>query len=395
MHDAVVALDAAGNEIVHNSAYERLRKNDVIMEDDQAPGTPAVGQLLDRAGRGESFTIQLRAVDGEGNRRWFEALSQPVQRNGRAEGGILVIRDITERSLRRLQEEFVAIVAHELRTPLTALQGYLQLLVEDSPAGEHYADLALEQLDRMREMIGDLFDTARIQSGTLSFEYEDVALDRLVRDTVDVASMLSGDRRIDATVRGTNLRVRADPRRFQQVLLNVLTNAMTHGGDGQITVRAARDQGEAVIEIADHGPGVPEQDLPTLFDRFGQTRAGQRRRTGLGLGLFISRQIVVAHGGTIDAESKPGEGLVVRIRMPLLGLAAVGPLPDAEVRQVASAGAARERASAGVAPGPVSASGAVSEPASASGSLDVSNGAAPPGPRPKRRHGPGRRSRAG
>src|SRR5262249_20306257 len=155
-------------------------------------------------------------VDDDGQRRWLEAVGQPFTE--REQGGLLVIRDITERSLRRLQEEFVAILAHELRTPLTALQGYLQLLAAKPDDAQRLGQMSLEQLERMRQLIADLFDTARIETGTMSFDYEDVSLDRLLRDTVSVAQTLTQGQRIDLDATNGAVHVRADPRRIQQVI---------------------------------------------------------------------------------------------------------------------------------------------------------------------------------
>ena len=126
MRDALVAVGPDGTELLRNPAFDRFAaQHDVLLEEDGAPGArPAIPALLERASHGETFTAQLRATDDDGQRRWLEAVGQPFTE--RDQGGLLVIRDITERSLRRLQEEFVAILAHELRTPLTAIQGYLQ-----------------------------------------------------------------------------------------------------------------------------------------------------------------------------------------------------------------------------------------------------------------------------
>jgi hypothetical protein len=135
-------------------------------------------------------------------------------------------------------------------------------------------------------------------------------------------------------VRGQDipLAVRADAGRIQQVMLNLLSNAMTHAtGTERITVEIARDDGWAVISVIDEGPGIPPDEVGSLFARYRQ--AGKPGRGGLGLGLFISREIVTAHGGTIEAVSTPGVGTTIRIRLPLLGSASArgdGPLAPAD-----------------------------------------------------------------
>jgi two-component system CheB/CheR fusion protein len=317
MRDALIAVSSTGAELLRNPAFDRLSTHrELVLEEEGGVVTQsALPLLLQRTAQGETFTAQLRSVDQEGNRHWLEAVGQPFTE--REEGGLLVIRDITERSLRRLQEEFVAILAHELRTPLTALQGYLQHLATNPADAERLGRLSIEQLERMRQLIGDLFDTARIESGTMSFDYENVALRRLLNDSVDIAQSLTQRQRIDFEPADGQIVVRADPKRLQQVILNLLTNAITHAPDSErIGMRLRAADGFAVVEIEDEGPGVPEQQVQTLFERF-RSPSGDGSSPGLGLGLFISRQIVTAHGGTIEAESGPGRGLTVRVRLPM------------------------------------------------------------------------------
>jgi two-component system CheB/CheR fusion protein len=323
MRDAVVVLDATGQPILQNDAYTRLVEHgEPIPEDEHGEPLSDETPLRARAARGETFTTEFRAMGGDGARHWYEVAGQPIDVNDVHQGGVLVLHDITERSLRRLQNEFIAIVAHELRTPLTALRGYLQLL--DRQTGEApesraaaFTGLALDQANRLQELIGDLFDTARMDAGKLSFHYAEADLGTLIREAVDSARTLSDQHVIDVAISGGDLRVRADTGRLQQVLLNVISNAMTHAAAAErIDVRVDREGEWGIVSVIDRGPGIPADELPQLFARYRQGPGPGRG--GLGLGLFIAREIVTAHGGEIEALSTPGTGTTIRFRLPLL-----------------------------------------------------------------------------
>jgi two-component system CheB/CheR fusion protein len=338
MRDAIVVVDETGAPTMENDAYGRLSEASTgSVGGEEGPPTPTLEQLRLRAGRGESFTTEFWTVDQTGARHWYEVYGQGVLVDGEPHGGILVIRDITERSLRRLQNEFVGMVAHELRTPLTALRGYLQLLDRMStdaagdPRASRYSSLALEQAERLQALIADLFETARVDAGKLTFSFTDVDLGDLVVDATDIARSLSSRHRIVVGPVESGLRVSADPGRIQQVLLNVISNAVTHApGSERIDVHVTRHGRDGVVDVADHGPGIPAADLPVIFTRY---RQGTGSGGGLGLGLFISREIVVAHGGTIRAAATAGGGTTISMRLPLIDTTASpdsreGPTPD-------------------------------------------------------------------
>jgi two-component system CheB/CheR fusion protein len=267
-------------------------------------------------------------------RRWLEALGQPVQGDDGQAWGVVVIRDITERSLRILQEEFMALAAHELRTPLTAINGYLQLLGRQlqEPAGHERAlksiTSARTQAGRLMRLINDLLDVARLQHGKFRLEREPVRLDTLLRGVVEIGQTLAPGPPITLTVGvegdgqggepGRPLWVQGDPARLEQVLLNLLINARLYApASPRIDVRLDRGDEMAEIAVQDYGPGITPDQLAALFERFYQGSA-DRSPAGLGLGLFISRQIVTAHDGTITVTSTEGGGTTFRIRLPLV-----------------------------------------------------------------------------
>ncbi len=263
----------------------------------------------------------------DGSRRWFEAIGQPIRsRDSKAQGGVVVIRDITERGLYQLQDEFLSLASHELRTPLTPLQGSLQLLLkelnnlENSDRARHYAERSLQQVRQIGRMVSDLLDVTRLQSGHYSLSLERLRLDETVAHTVEVMQPVNNGQTIHLEVSDAPLLVKGDAGRLQQVLMNLLNNALSHAPTSpHIDVRVRRVGNEAEIQVQDYGKGIPEAELPHLFSRFYQsTRGGQRPGRGLGLGLFIAKQLIDAHDGRISVVSKEGQGTTFTIRLPLV-----------------------------------------------------------------------------
>jgi two-component system, chemotaxis family, CheB/CheR fusion protein len=317
LSDAVAVIDRTGESIIENEAFAALFGGDGLrpLEDD---GSPLMGgDLRARVARGEEFVLQFAAIDRDGRKRWYEAYGRAVPpAMSIGGGGILVVHDTTDLSLRRLQEEFVAIVAHELRTPLTALRGYLQLLGRRAVADEELrlVPLAAAQAERLARLLEELFDVTRADTGRLDIQPRPASLRKLVEETVEIAQSLTDQ---EIRVEGFDDRtiVNVDPARIQQVLLNILTNAERHAASSPtVTVQARRLRRWLSIEVEDHGPGMTDEVRESLFSRF---HSGNVAGGGLGLGLYISRQIVRGHGGTIEADSVPGEGTTFTIRLPL------------------------------------------------------------------------------
>jgi two-component system CheB/CheR fusion protein len=340
MADAVLVVDRAGNPVLTNAAFDRTFDTagaSFVPRDEAGRPLPAEATPQQRAARGETFSVQFTWAPAEGDeRRWFEASGRPISTDG-TEGGVLVIRDISERSLLRLQEQFVAIASHELRTPLTALMGFLEVLTREPPAGgeaqrRRHVTLALEQAQRLNALVDDLLDVTRLRRGTLRLAFEPVDLVPLVARAVEAAQAMAANQTVhlDAGAAGGPLVVRGDAGRLEQAVGNLLANAIKYApGTERIDVRvrraaggsaaaAAAGAGSAEIEVQDYGPGIAPADLPHIFSRFFQVeRGGRGAERGLGLGLYITREIVTAHGGTIDVRSVEGQGTTFTVRLPL------------------------------------------------------------------------------
>ena len=331
MGDAVLVVDAADRPLLHNAAYARLFGS----ADAPFPAADATGLPLppgtaprERLARGGAFADEF-TLAADGVTRWFEAVGTPIRDpEGRLQWGVLVIRDITARSLQRLQDEFLALASHELRSPLAALGGYVQLIaraLDDRVAGDaalarplRQAGTAREQVERLDRLVGDLTDVARLQSGRLTLQRAPAQLDAIAARAVELAQTIAPDRTIRLDIGDPPFPVDGDTARLEQALLNLLTNALRHAPGSAIDVRLRRAGDTAALEVRDDGPGIPAVALPDLFSRFYQVRRGERAAGGgLGLGLFIAREIVVAHGGTIAVASVEGAGSTFTIRLPL------------------------------------------------------------------------------
>jgi two-component system CheB/CheR fusion protein len=323
--DAVVAVDHAGKTVATNPAYDRLFGGpgaSIRPEDLAGLPLPKDDWPQHRASRGERFRMEFACSEKDGSRRWFEAVAEPLTSEDRTWGGVLTIRDVSERTMRLSLERLMAAAGHELKTPTAAIHNYLQLVDRhlndgDGEAAGRYTDRALSQTRRMATLIERLLDVSRIKTGQLELLREVVDLAAVVRSAVEVAEVLPKAAKIRVKAGSAPVRVRADRDRLEQVFLNLLTNAFEHApGSETIEVTVSSSGGHAVVAVRDHGPGITEKDSRTMFEAY--TRLGHPHRApGLGLGLYVAREIVTAHGGEIEVASQVGKGTVMTVRLPL------------------------------------------------------------------------------
>jgi len=228
------------------------------------------------------------------------------------------------REANRLKDDFLATLSHELRTPLNAILGYAQMLRARTIAADR-REGALETVERnaraLAQIVDDLLDISRVVSGKLAMHVQPVVLSRLVDESVATVLPAAQAKGVTITARVAPdvQTIVADPDRMQQVLWNLLANAVKFTSRaGRVSVEARRTHGEIEVVVADTGMGIPREFLPYVFDRFRQADsriAGVR--TGLGIGLAIVRHIVEMHGGTIEAASDGvGKGATFRVRLP-------------------------------------------------------------------------------
>src|SRR5215203_3451140 len=326
MGDAVMVVAPDGSLELTNAAFDQFfgPSRTFVPEDELGRPLPETDWPLQRAANGESFTMLFTLREPEGTRRWYEASGQPLLINGVEQGGVVVIRDVTDRSLRHLQEQFLAVAGHELRTPLTALSLSIDLAARqiersgDQRLRQHIARAA-QQIRRLTELAHEIVDVVRLTTATLQIERTPLDLSDLTRRVVDTIEVIAGEQPVTLQGDDAPLVISGDPRRIEQVLLNLLVNAITFSnGSGPIKITLRQAGSFAEVVVHDQGPGIPAHVLPHVFDRFYRVDDERSAREGLGLGLFIAREIVNAHEGRIEAESEIGNGATFTVSLPLL-----------------------------------------------------------------------------
>jgi heavy metal sensor kinase len=218
---------------------------------------------------------------------------------------------------------FVADASHELRTPLTVLRGELESLVQEPALSAEWHDRlgsALEEVERLSNIVEGLFAISRIDAGEAAAEWVKFDLAGLATSTADQMALLAEDKNISINCQATqNVWVEGDRARMKQVVVNLLDNAIKYtdrGGAVALTV-GARDR-KAVLEVTDTGVGIPPEALPRVFERFFRVdKARSREQGGAGLGLSIVKSICAAHQGRVEANSAPGQGSRFRVELPL------------------------------------------------------------------------------
>jgi len=228
--------------------------------------------------------------------------------------------------LDRMKDEFVLTASHELRSPLTSVQGFAELLLLErenlSPKQAETVEVILDNTRHLVRLLNDLLDLARSDAGRLTIRPEQTGATGLIEDAVRTmrAQLDARGQQLSLEIEPDLPQIEADRDRIRQVLVNLLTNANEYCPQGaNIGVKAHRAGAEVEIDVIDDGPGIPEQQLEHIFERFSRGDAGETQRVGgTGLGLAISKSLIELHGGTIGAESTPGGGSTFRIRLPMV-----------------------------------------------------------------------------
>ncbi|HUP62836.1 MAG TPA: ATP-binding protein [Thermoanaerobaculia bacterium] len=226
--------------------------------------------------------------------------------------------------LSRLKDEFLSIASHELRTPVTSIKGYTQLakmLIREGDLGtsEEYLDIALDQIDRMSRLILELLDVSRIETGRLEMRRDHIPWAHFVREVVHHHHTAVSDRRFHVSVPSDGRVVTGDRDRLEQVLGNLLENAVKYSPDGSDVTVSVEDRGDSLLTaVCDRGIGIPADELGQVFERFHRGRqVSSTNYGGLGLGLYIAKQIIERHSGSIWVESKEGQGTTFYFALPV------------------------------------------------------------------------------
>ncbi len=334
--DPVVVFGVAGDVRTVNQATEGLLGLELESEtagDPLSKVEPAIRATLEKlcthvlSGKGpyvpKGFeeAIRLSSRDGE---HYLLARATPVyEPRGGIIGVTIVLQDVTRlRRFDELKNDLVATVAHEFRTPLTSLRMAIHLCLEQTvgPLTEKQDDLlhaAREDCERLQTMVDDLLDLSRIEAGRITMHPQPIAIPTLIDTMIDAHRTVAEEHGIllHAVAPLAETEVLADPDRIPIVLNNLITNAIRHTPrEGEITVRTEAENGMVRFAVADTGPGIAQEHLPHLFDKFFRipgTAAGSA-----GLGLSITKEIVQAHGGEVGVESEVGRGSTFWFTLP-------------------------------------------------------------------------------
>jgi signal transduction histidine kinase len=236
----------------------------------------------------------------------------------------------------RVRDLFLSVASHELKTPLTTLLGNAQLLYRRAEREGHFPErdqrtirVISEQAQRLNGLVTTLLDLSRIEQGQLTLEQVPVDVDALIRRVVDEIRLAHDQHPIAYQVQETPCIVIGDTVRLEQVVQNLISNAIKYSPPGEPVTVAVMSQGEKVcVSVADRGIGIPAENLPNLFGRFYRARNAEAHQiTGLGIGLFVVKEIVTLHGGTIEVTSTEGVGSTFTICLPRAPLTDAGEPP--------------------------------------------------------------------
>lgn len=328
----VIRLTPDGSLVVTNEAHARLQQSG-----DDTPRTYAANGItpladddlpLARARRGEEFESVLvwHGDPGDERRRALRATARRlVDKDMSPAGMMMVTLDVTAEELAlRAREDLIASVSHELRTPLTSITGYVDLALDDpslSPVSRRSLEVVERNATRLLDLVADLLtaSAASHMGVELSLRVERTDLSTVVAAAVESALPRADERRITIDVdKVEQVDVLADPHRMRQVTDNLVSNAIKYNRvGGHVEIGLTADVDHVWLVVVDNGPGIPESELPRLFERFFRSELVRKSTThGSGLGLAISREIVRAHGGEITVRTVLDVGTTFIVRLP-------------------------------------------------------------------------------
>jgi len=235
---------------------------------------------------------------------------------------IVTVRDITHfRTADEIKATFISIVSHELKTPVALIKGYASTLRRDDARWDKRViqdSLAVieDEADRLTKMIEDLLDASRLQAGGLSLNRADVAMPVLAQRLAERFKTQTKNHTLAVDFPEKFPVILADETRIEQVLSNLISNAIKYASGGEIRIGGQVRPGQVIITVSDKGPGIDARDMPHIFDRFYRADAAVRKTKGAGLGLFLARAIVEAHGGRIWVDPQPGSGARICFSLP-------------------------------------------------------------------------------
>lgn len=308
------------------------------LKDTEGKELPYQNWPIARTLRGEKFTeLEVELIRADKMTAKFVTYSgNPIfDEEGKLVLAVLLVRDITEQKATekalqdaiQIRDDFLSIASHELKTPITSLMMQLQISQRslhqsairplDTKRLTKSVETSITQVIRLTRMVEDLLDISRIQAGKLTLKYEKTNLSHLLSEIIERHQDVFQTTNCTVKVKDTAAQeVECDPARVDQVITNILLNSAKYGAGKPINVELKTSSDEAILSIQDHGMGIPENMQQKIFERF-ERAVTDNKISGWGIGLFIAKQIVVAHNGRIEVKSKVGSGSTFTVHLPL------------------------------------------------------------------------------
>jgi two-component system, chemotaxis family, CheB/CheR fusion protein len=275
---------------------------------------------------GDEFELFQKLEIEHGSEKTFHIIGRKITDSAAGDGKMLFIfQDVSDieqlKELNTLKDQFIGMASHELKTPLTAIVAYVQLLdmqlgMDKEKKYKPIVEKIDHQVTRLRALVEALLDLNLIQTGNLSYRMEPLDLCSVTREWKENYEIVHPNLRINLDL-SPNCFIVADRYRIEQVLNNLVSNAFKYSpGKEEVALRVKDDKNRILIEVQDEGIGIPHDKMSDLFKKFSRVKASADRFTGLGLGLFIAKEIVKNHGGSINVKSEPGQGSTFTVTLP-------------------------------------------------------------------------------
>ncbi|MBG9755793.1 MULTISPECIES: ATP-binding protein [Lysinibacillus] len=324
MTDAVITFNRDRTILLSNPPAERLMQKWFVNKGSQSakPIPPELYHMLDHVLMFEDKLEEEIEMDGN----YYTFTISPLYSGEIIRGAVAVIRDMTEQHrLEKLRSDFIANVSHELRTPIAMLQGYSEALmdddfIQDQEERNEITKIIYDESKRMGRLVTDLLDLARMESGHMTLYKDELPInstfERITQKFAQVAKEKHVHLLFDSEFNDDAM-INIDEDRIEQVLTNLVDNALRHTDEGSVTVKVEKEPTFAKVSVQDTGHGIPQDDLPYVFERFYKAdKARTRSKGGTGLGLAIARNIVKAHSGNIMVDSVLKEGTTFTFYLP-------------------------------------------------------------------------------
>jgi len=328
MSEGVMVVDENGRIILMNPSLKKIFFVDLEPEYKtpiEVIRNHKVQEMVDKIIKEkQKFLSQEIIVDYPTN-KILKVNAVAIIRNELIEGAVLVFHDITElHNLEKIRQDFVANVSHELRTPITNIKGYAETILEgaleDKENIKEFINIIYQESNRMANLIDDLLDLSKIESGKIKMNFSALEIKPIIERCLAVLEKPIKEKNLSVSfnIPKSLSKVMADEIRLTQVLLNLLDNAVKYTNEGgKITIDVFEKDDFVQVDITDTGIGIPEEDLPRIFERFYRVdKARSRQLGGTGLGLSIVKHIVLAHGGKVWVKSKLGSGSTFSFTIP-------------------------------------------------------------------------------